>query len=102
MGEKTITRAVLADVIHERIGLSRNDSSEMVDLFFETICAELTAGKDVKLATFGSFQVRQKNPRIGRNPKTKEEALISARTTIMFKASPTLKSIVLEGMRAIN
>lgn len=96
MGGKTITRASIADVIHFRIGLSRQDSSKMADLFFEEISAALADGQDVKLSGFGSFKVKEKNARVGRNPRTKEEAVIAPRKVITFSASPNIKQAVNE------
>lgn len=94
MGEKTTTRASISDAIHYKIGLSRQDSARMVDLFFEEISTALAAGEDVKLSGFGSFKIREKNQRIGRNPRTKEKAIIAPRKVITFSASPNLRDTV--------
>lgn len=97
MEHKTITRADLGDVVHRKIGLSRSESSQLVEMILDTICDEIAAGNNVKLSSFGSFLVRQKNERIGRNPKTGEEVPITPRTVVVFKPSNILKKAVLDG-----
>lgn len=99
MGGKTITRADIADVLHNKIGLSRRDSAGLVDLFFDEISEALISGRDVKLSGFGSFKLREKNGRVGRNPRTKEEAFIEPRTVLTFSPSPNLKDVVNKGNR---
>ncbi len=94
MGEKTTTRADLADTIHLKIGLSRTESSNLVDEVLETIAKALIKGENVKLSGFGTFKLHQKNARVGRNPKTKEQAVISARRVITFNPSAILKEHV--------
>ena len=87
----TLTRAELAELIYSEVGISKTEASEIVDQFFEEIINDLVDGNSVKLTSFGTFSVRHKKERIGRNPKTKEEAIIDARRVISFKASKELK-----------
>ena len=77
MGSKTLTRADLTEAVFNAVGLSRNDSAQMVEDILEEMCAALTRGETVKLSSFGTFQVRHKSERIGRNPKTGEEVPIA-------------------------
>lgn len=88
---RTITRNDMADVIFSEVGLSRKDSSEILDMMIEEIKSALADGEDVKLSSFGTFSLRRKNARIGRNPKTGVEATISPRTVISFKSSQLLR-----------
>jgi integration host factor subunit alpha len=91
MSEKTITRADLADKVYENIGLSRSESADLVDSVFDIMTDALVDEGALKLSSFGSFAVRQKNERIGRNPKTGEEAVITPRKVVSYKASHVLK-----------
>ena len=91
MSDKTITRADLIEVIHQRIGLSRMKCGELLELVLKEITDCLERGETVKLTTFGSFVVRKKGQRTGRNPKTGREVPISARRVMLFKPSNTLK-----------
>ena len=95
MGNKTLTRADLAEAVVKKIGLPRNESQELVEQVLEIISSELATGKGVKLSSFGSFGVRQKGQRIGRNPKTGEEVPILPRRVMTFKASNVLKQRIL-------
>ena len=79
---KTVTRVNITEAIYEKIGLSRKDSGDVLDMVIDEIRKELVAGNDVKIASFGTFSLRKKNARVGRNPRTGEEAEISARTGI--------------------
>lgn len=88
---KTLTRADLAEAVYEEIGLSRQDSTELVESVLEEISNELAKGNSVKLSSFGAFNVRDKNGRIGRNPKTGEEVPIDPRRVLVFKPSQVLK-----------
>lgn len=88
----TITRSDVADAIYAEIGLSRKDSNDILDMVVEEIVKELSRGNDVKLSSFGTFSLRDKNARIGRNPKTGVSATISPRRVISFKASQTLRN----------
>lgn len=88
---KTITRADLAESVYEQVGLSRNESADLVELVLEQIMSALIAGDNVKLSSFGSFAVREKGERIGRNPKTGVEVPILPRKVLVFRASHVLK-----------
>lgn len=94
MPETTVTRAQLAEAIYQEVGLSRNDSAQLVDTILEEISQALVRGDMVKLSSFGSFQVRSKAQRIGRNPKTGEEVPILPRRVLVFRASHVLKDKV--------
>ncbi len=91
---KTVTRMSITEDIYEKIGLSRKDSGDVLDMIIEEIRAELVSGKEVKISSFGTFSLRQKKARIGRNPKTGKEAEISPRTVISFKPSQLLRKAV--------
>ena len=91
---KTITRADVAETIYEEIGLSRKDSNDILDMILDEIVQELSAGNDVKLSSFGTFALRNKKARAGRNPKTGVEAEITPRTVISFRPSQNLKMAV--------
>jgi integration host factor subunit alpha len=91
MTQRTITRAELSEAVYERIGLSRTDSSELVELVLREISDTLAAGETVKLSSFGSFVVRDKGARVGRNPKTGIEVPIEPRRVLSFKPSNILK-----------
>ena len=91
MAGETLTRADLAEVVYEEVGLSRNESSELVESILSMISETLIAGTSVKISSFGTFAVRQKSERIGRNPKTGDEVPISPRRVLTFKASQILK-----------
>lgn len=88
---KTITRADLAESVYEQVGLSRNESSDLVESVLDEIMTALIAGDNVKLSSFGSFSVREKGERIGRNPKTGVEVPILPRKVLVFRASHVLK-----------
>ena len=92
--DKTTTRSTLSEAVFKSVGLSRNESSNLVDSVFNEILKTLTSGDDVKISSFGTFIVRNKKERIGRNPKTGEEVPISARQVVTFRASNVLKSKV--------
>lgn len=91
---KTITRSDVAEAIYEEIGLSRKDSSDILDMILNEIVKELEQGNDVKLSSFGTFSLRDKKERSGRNPKTGVEAVISSRRVISFKPSQTMRKII--------
>ncbi len=91
---KTITRADVAETIYEEIGLSRKDSNDILDMILDEIVKELSNGSDVKLSSFGTFSLRDKKERSGRNPKTGVEAVISSRRVISFKPSQTMRKII--------
>ena len=92
--DKTTTRSTLSEAVFKNVGLSRNESAMLVDSVFSEILVSLINGDDVKISSFGTFIVRQKNERIGRNPKTGEEVPITARSVVTFRASNVLKSKV--------
>ena len=89
---KTLTRNDLIEAISDNVGLSLYDSSQMIENIFDFILNELENGKDVKISSFGTFCVKRKNSRIGRNPKTGIEVPIIARTVVSFHCSNVLKS----------
>ena len=97
MGGKTITRMDLSEAVYQKVGLSRTESAELVEMVLDTIADRVVAGESVKLSSFGSFVVRHKNERIGRNPKTGEEVPITPRRVMVFKPSHVLKAAVLKG-----
>ncbi len=88
----TLTKADIVERILKDIGLNRKDAKELVDMFFEEIKHSLEQGHEVKLSGFGNFDLRDKNERPGRNPKTGEEIPVSARRVVTFKAGQKLKS----------
>ncbi len=97
MGGKTITRMDLSETVYQKVGLSRTESAELVELVLDMIADRVVAGDSVKLSSFGSFIVRHKNERVGRNPKTGEEVPITPRRVMVFKPSHVLKDAVLKG-----
>jgi len=88
---RTITRADLAESVYEQVGLSRNESADLVEQVLDEISNTLVSGEHVKISSFGSFSVREKGERIGRNPKTGVEVPISPRKVLVFRASHVLK-----------
>jgi len=92
----TLTKADLADLLFEQVGLNKREAKDMVEAFFEEVRRALEAGDSVKLSGFGNFELRKKSERPGRNPKTGEEIPISARRVVTFHASQKLKSKVEE------
>lgn len=98
MVHKTVTRADLAEAVYQNVGLSRTESAELVERFLQLVSDSLVEGKNVKLSSFGSFQVRSKNERIGRNPKTGEEVPILPRQVLVFKPSNVLKDKINKSM----
>jgi integration host factor subunit alpha len=90
----TLTKAELAELLFERLGLNKRESKDMVEAFFDIIHASLVSGHDVKLSGFGNFNIRRKAPRPGRNPRTGESIPIKARNVVTFHASHKLKGIV--------
>jgi integration host factor subunit alpha len=91
MSNHTITRADLSQAVYEQVGLSRNESADLVETVLEEICKALEKGEMVKISSFGTFQIRSKRQRIGRNPKTGEEVPILPRRVLTFRASNVLK-----------
>ena len=86
-----LTKAHLADLLFDQIGLNKRESKDMIDSFFDLISDSLVDGSDVKISGFGNFQIRTKAPRPGRNPRTGESILIEARRVVTFHASHKLK-----------
>ena len=97
MSEKTLTRMDLSESVFREVGLSRNESSDLVESVLEKISDSLVAGEQVKISSFGTFSIRQKNARVGRNPKTGEEAPIPPRRVLTFRPSHLMKDRVSEG-----
>ena len=93
----TLTRADLAETINRKMGLSRAESLELVESILDHICEALTKGENVKVSGFGSFVLRDKNERIGRNPKTGIEVPITPRRVMTFRASQLLKERIAKG-----
>jgi len=87
----TVTRADLTEAVYQEVGLSRNESAQLVESILEEIASTLSTGESVKVSSFGTFSVRDKAERIGRNPKTGEEVPISPRRVLVFRASQVLK-----------
>ena len=92
-----LTKAQLADLLFDQIGLNKRESKDMVDAFFDLISERLAQGQDVKLSGFGNFQIRTMAPRPGRNPRTGEAIPIQARRVVTFHASSKLKEQIQGG-----
>ncbi len=90
----TLTKADLADLLFDRLGLNKRESKDMVEAFFEIVQGTLVEGRDVKLSGYGNFNIRRKAPRPGRNPRTGEDIPIEARNVVTFHASHKLKAVV--------
>src|SRR2546430_1341236 len=99
MAGKTVTRADLCEAVYQKVGLSRTESAMLVELVLKEITDCLERGETVKLASFGSFIVRKKGQRTGRNPKTGEKAVVSPRRVIVFKPSEILKQHIKSGLQ---
>ncbi|MCK0070397.1 MULTISPECIES: integration host factor subunit alpha [Kordiimonas] len=91
MSNQTLTRADLAESVYEEVGLSRNESADLVESILDEIADSLVKGDNVKISSFGSFLVRSKNGRVGRNPKTGEEVPIEPRRVLVFRPSQVMK-----------
>jgi integration host factor subunit alpha len=96
----TLTKAQMAELLSDQIGLNKREAKDMVDEFFELVCRDLKVGNEIKLSGFGNFQIRTKAPRPGRNPKTGELHPISERRVVTFHASHKLKAQVQTGSMA--
>jgi integration host factor subunit alpha len=94
MAGKTLTRADLSEAVHRQIGLSRNESADLVKSILDLMSDTLVEGQSVKLSSFGTFMVRSKNGRVGRNPKTGEEVPITPRRVLVFRPSQVMKNII--------
>jgi integration host factor subunit alpha len=93
----TLTRADLADVVHREIGLSRAESANIVERILHHMCSALSEGKNVKISGFGSFILRDKGERVGRNPKTGVEVPIAPRRVLTFRASQLMRERIVSG-----
>ena len=94
MTGKTLTRADLSEAVHRQIGLSRSESADLVKSVLDLVSDTLEKGVTVKLSSFGTFMVRRKNGRIGRNPKTGEEVPITPRRVLVFRPSQVMKNVI--------
>lgn len=100
MSNKTLTRMDLAEAVHDEVGLSRNESAELVESVLKHISDALVRGESVKISSFGTFSIREKAERIGRNPKTGEEVPIHPRRVLSFRSSHLMKDRVAAGNRS--
>jgi len=91
MANNTVTRADLTEAVYTEVGLSRNESAELVESVLSTIADTLVSGENVKISSFGSFVLRDKGGRVGRNPKTGEEVPIDPRRVLVFRPSQVMK-----------
>jgi len=98
MASKTVTRAQLSEAVYQEVGLSRNESADLVEAVLKEVGDALVGGDGVKISSFGSFSVRRKGLRIGRNPKTGEEVPILPRRVLVFRASHVLKKAINESL----
>lgn len=96
MSDDTVTRAFLMNVVHSKLGYSRAESADLVDTVISELIDGLIEDEEAKISSFGTFKVRQKKQRVGRNPKTKQEVPISARKVVSFYASNLLKKMINE------
>jgi integration host factor subunit alpha len=94
----TVTRASLSEAVYQEIGLSRNESAELVEKVLDEIVSALGRSEQVKISSFGTFAVRKKGGRIGRNPKTGQEVPIDPRRVLVFRPSHVLKARIIHGM----
>lgn len=92
---KTLTKADIVDHLIAKSGLQRNQAKDLTETFFEELSSSLEKGEDIKLSGFGNFNIRHKSQRPGRNPKTKEAAVVSERTVVTFKAGPKLSGRII-------
>ena len=99
MAENTVTRADLSEAVYQEVGLSRNESADLVESVLSEIADTLTRGETVKISSFGTFSVREKSARVGRNPKTGEEVPINPRRVLTFRPSHLMKDRVAAGNR---
>ena len=99
MSYKTLTRMDLSDAVFREVGLSRNESSDLVESVLELMSSALVKGEQVKISSFGTFSVREKNGRVGRNPKTGEEVPITPRRVLTFRPSHLMKEQVATGKK---
>jgi integration host factor subunit alpha len=102
MAARTVTRADLSEAVYQEVGLSRNESADLVESVLNEVSDALVRGEMVKLSSFGSFAVRQKGERVGRNPKTGEEVPILPRRVLVFRASHVLKNRINSALSGSN
>ena len=100
MSNKTLTRMDLSEAVFREVGLSRNESSQLVETVLDHMSDALVAGEQVKISSFGTFSVRDKTARIGRNPKTGEEVPINPRRVLTFRPSHLMKDRVADGNKS--
>ncbi len=100
MTDKTLTRMDLSDAVHTQVGLSRNESADLVEMVLQHISDALVAGDSVKISSFGTFSIRDKAARVGRNPKTGEEVPIHPRRVLTFRPSHLMKDKVAAGNKS--
>ncbi|SEM42631.1 integration host factor subunit alpha [Loktanella fryxellensis] len=100
MTDKTLTRMDLSDAVHTQVGLSRNESSDLVESVLRHISDALVSGSSVKISSFGTFSIRDKAARVGRNPKTGEEVPIHPRRVLTFRPSHLMKDKVAAGNKS--
>ena len=100
MGDKTLTRMELSEAIFREVGLSRNDSAQLVEAVLDHMSDALVRGEQVKISSFGTFSVRDKSARVGRNPKTGEEVPINPRRVLSFRPSHLMKDRVAAGNKS--
>lgn len=93
----TLTRADLADIVHRKLGLSRAESASLVERVLHHMCASLATGRNVKISGFGTFILRNKGERLGRNPKTGVEVPIAPRRVMTFRASQIMRDQIVKG-----
>jgi integration host factor subunit alpha len=99
MSDKTLTRMDLAEAVFREVGLSRNESAQLVEAVLQHVSDALAHGNTVKISSFGTFSVRDKNARVGRNPKTGDEVPISPRRVLSFRPSHLMKERVAAGSK---
>ena len=100
MANKTLTRMDLSEAVFREVGLSRNESAQLVESVLERMSDALVAGEQVKISSFGTFSVREKTARVGRNPKTGEEVPINPRRVLTFRPSHLMKDRVSDGNKS--
>lgn len=94
IGNSTVTKADIVEKVYEKIGFSKKEASELVEMVFNALKSTLQDGEKVKISGFGNFLVREKNERVGRNPQTGEQIKISARRVLTFRPSQVLKAML--------
>lgn len=100
MADKTLTRMDLSEAVFREVGLSRNESAQLVESVLEHMSDALVNGEQVKISSFGTFSVRSKSARVGRNPKTGEEVPINPRRVLTFRPSHLMKDRVASGNKS--